>query len=143
MIFSKADRCHLEAVVHELIQLYNVQNPPVPVETMLEQPYNQMWENALAFDLSSKYYDPSEPYNSRMGLARMLTRNLRRSQWGRDRRLDHIVTERDQVHAFARMLVLPRALLKEVHQDDMNPLTLSEMFQVPIGDIYLDESSCD
>lgn len=143
MIFSKADRCHLEAVVHELIQLYNVQTPPVPIETMLEQPYNQMWENALAFDLSSKYYDPNEPNNSRMGLARMLTRRLCGSQWGRDRKLDHIITGRDQVYAFAQMLVLPRALLKEVHQDDMNPSALGDMFQVPLSDIHLDESSCD
>lgn len=134
----------LEEIVLELLDIYEIKAPPIPVETMLQKPRSGMWKEVNINQLSGSFLSFKEQYSPRMSMARMLARHLLASQWGADRQLPQIVGRDDErTRLFARMLIMPRDLVLAESHSHQNPAQMSHTFEVPLEDARqrLDELS--
>jgi hypothetical protein len=127
----------LEAVASELIAEYDVNYAPVPIETILQNPKDGMWEEVDITQLSGSFLSLKDPYSPRMSIARLLARHLASCPWGRERGLFEILREGDNVKHFARMLIMPKPLVEQVNTAARTPTTMSLQFEVPEDDIRL------
>lgn len=127
----------LERIVNSLIDLYDIQGPPVPIESMLQHPLDAMWEKLDISKLSGGFINVTDYYAPRMSLARLLARQIAGSDWGKERGIDAIGTDEDMVRAFARMLIMPSNLLTALSANARTPEWLSIHFEVPADDALL------
>lgn len=127
----------LEPIAEELARAFGVEAPPIPLETMLQKPRDKMWKEVDITQLSGSFLSISDRYAPRMSLARMLARHVTSSQWGRERGLPDLIADQDQIHTFARMLVMPRAMIESLNKASRNPTTMSMQFEVPEEDARL------
>lgn len=127
----------LETITNGLIELYNIQGPPVPIESMLQRPIDDMWEELDANNLSGGFINVTDPYAPRMSLARLLARQVAGSDWGKERGLDGIWRDEEKIRAFARMLVMPSSLLTALSASARTPEWISIHFEVPADDALL------
>ncbi len=125
---------HLEAIAQEVIDSFEVTAPPVPIETMLQKPPNNMWSEVDVNQLSGNFLNIKDRYSPRMSLARLLTRHILSSEWGAQRGLPTLITHTDHVQAFARMLVMPREMITAMTTGGRNPTSMSIHFEVPEED---------
>lgn len=123
-----------EQYVDELLTLFNVRMPPVPIESMLQHPRENMWQEVDITKLSTSFMKVGDVYGPRMSLARMLTRHIASSDWGKQRELTVLLTEPDHLHVFARMLIMPRRMISQLSIAARNPTAMSVHFQVPEED---------
>lgn len=131
------DMTQLESVVHELLQLYTVSAPPIPIERMLQHPHPDMWEDVDMNEFSSTFLSVSTPFAPRMSLARFLARHIAKSPWGQKRGLEGIDEDEQIIHVFARVLVMPRELVMEISESSRTPEIISLHFEVPEDDARL------
>lgn len=127
----------LERVAAELLAEFDVLSAPVPIETILQNPKDNMWEKVDITQLSGSFINLRQQYAPRMSIARLLARHLATCPWGRERELFAILREGDNINRFARMLVMPKALVEQVNTAARNPTTMSLQFEVPEDDIRL------
>lgn len=127
----------LEAAVAELIQLYSIVAPPIPIERMLQTPYPDMWEEVDVNDLSANFLNISTPYAPRMSLARFLARMIAKSPWGYSRDLGAMEGDEKIVHRFARIIAMPRDMVMEIQPESRTPELISLHFEVPEDDARL------
>ena len=128
----------LEDAANEIMQIYEIEIPPVPIEMILQKPRNNMWREMDVTQLSGSFLSLRHPYSPRMSLTRMLARHVAYSDWGEERGLAEIVSvdlaEEGALRAFARMLVMPGDLMAQLTPSERTPDAISEKFEVPPDD---------
>lgn len=128
------DFARLEAIAQEVIDAFDITAPPVPIETMLQKPPAEMWEEVDVSQLSGSFLSVRDRYSPRMSLARLLARHIVNSDWGEARDLHDLIRDSDQVQIFARMLVMPREMVESLSSGARNPTTMGMHFEVPEDD---------
>jgi hypothetical protein len=128
------DTQQLEIITNDLINVYGIQDPPVPIESMLQRPLDDMWEELDISKLSSSFINVNDYYSPRMSLARLLARHVVESSWGQERGLEEIAENEEKMRAFARMLMMPSVLVKALSASARNPEWISVHFEVPVDD---------
>lgn len=128
------DQPQLEKIANGLIELYDIQGPPVPIEIMLQRPIDDMWEELDISMLSGGFINVTDQFAPRMSLARLLARHIAGSDWGHERGLDMVGRNEELMRAFARMLVLPSSLVTALSDGARTPEWLSIHFEVPADD---------
>jgi hypothetical protein len=128
---------HLEACVAELMKVFDVNYPPVPVETMLQNPLPEMWEQVDATQLSGTFLSMKSQYSPRMSLARLLARHVVVSDWGKEHNLQPIIKDEELLRIFSRMLLMPADMVLAQTTGARNPTTMSMHFEVPEEDARL------
>ncbi len=124
----------LEAIAQELIDIYQIKLPPVPIESILQSPKSGMWDEVNVGQLSGTFLNIRERYSPRMSIARLLARHITQSNWGEEQGLFDLIKEQGDLSAFARMLILPKQLLENVNEEALNPSLISLQFEVPEDD---------
>jgi hypothetical protein len=128
----------LEAIASELIKLYEIEKPPVPIETILQNPKDGMWEEVNVSQLTGSFMSIRDRFSPRMSLARLLARHLMMCDWGEERKVaDLINRDEERMRAFAQMLIMPREMIQSLVQGMRNPVAISLQFEVPEEDAEL------
>jgi hypothetical protein len=127
----------LEACVTELMTTFEIYSPPVPVETMLQNPMPNMWEQVDPTQLSGTFLSMRSQYSPRMSLARLLARHVAVSAWGKERNLYPVLKDDEMLRIFARMLLMPESMVKSLSSGARNQTTMSMHFEVPDDDARL------
>lgn len=128
----------LEKITTELLAVFEISSPPVPIESMLQHPKPQMWETLDITQLSGTFLTIKERYSPRMSLARLLARHAAASVWGKEHGLYDVLQEEPQhLNAFARMLLMPAEMVQELRSGAFNPTTMSMVFEIPEEDARL------
>ncbi|MBZ0280353.1 MAG: hypothetical protein K8L97_06405 [Anaerolineae bacterium] len=127
----------LEAIASELIKTFEIENPPVPIEIMLQRPKPDMWDEVDITELSVGFLKTGGHFSPRMSLARLLARHIIQSDWG-DKHGLHEIFQHDKgeelLRAFARMLIMPAEMVKKLSSGARTPVTMSMHFEVPEDD---------
>ena len=127
----------LEDIANELIKTFDITNPPVPIEIMLQRPKPDMWEEVDITELSVGFLKTGGHFSPRMSLARLLARHIVQSSWGQQRGLSELLKgdkHEEQLRAFARMLIMPAPMVKALSAGARTPVTMSMHFEVPEDD---------
>jgi len=126
-----ATLAQLETIAQELIDLHEVRSPPVPVESMLQKPKDDMWEEMDISQISGNFLRIDDAYSPRMSMARLLARHLVRSEWGQERGLELSDSDEETIRTFARTLIMPRSMVAELSTGARSPATMRLHFEVP------------
>ncbi|MEL6404020.1 MAG: hypothetical protein AAFR81_06635 [Chloroflexota bacterium] len=121
----------LEQIAQDICDEFDVYAPPVPLELMLQEPKEDMWEELDINQLSGSFMKLTERYSPRMSLARMLARHIVRSDWGAEHGLQALVRDKDTLKIFARMLIMPREMVNGLTSSMKNPKIMSTHFEAP------------
>jgi hypothetical protein len=124
----------LEAIASELIENFEINTPPVPIESMLQYPKPDMWREVDINQLSGSFISIREHYSPRMSLARLLARHVVTSPWGIHRGLSELRHDDALLRAFARMLIMPVGMVKALSSGARTPTAMSMHFEVPEED---------
>lgn len=127
-----AEQALLENTAEELMRLFRVQLPPVPIEAMLQNPLPGMWEEVDISQVSGSFLNISSPYLPRMSLARVLARHIASSAWGEERGLRTVLGNSQAVSALARAVIMPRSMLDALAPAALTETTVSDHFEVPL-----------
>ena len=128
------DLKQLDAIASELIDAFEIKSPPVPIESMLQHPMPDMWEEVDITKLSGGFLNIKEIYSPRMSLARLLARHVVHSHWGKARGLPDLVSDEEEYHILARMLIMPQRMVAALSSGARNPTAMSFHFEVPEED---------
>src|SRR5258706_11661696 len=101
----------IEVAIVDLMNAFDVTEPPVPVEIMVQRPKAGMWKEVNLSELSTAFISVKQRYSPRMSVGRLLARNVCRSEWGIARNLEALGSDEDTVRLFARAILMPRAML--------------------------------
>jgi hypothetical protein len=129
-----SDWQNLENIANELIKVYDIRSAPVPVESMLQHPLDDMWDEIDISKLSGSFINVKDYYSPRMSLARLLVRHVVSSPWGQERDLASIRKDEEAMRAFARMLMMPSQMVMALSPSSRTPERLSIHFEVPLDD---------
>ncbi len=124
----------IEAGVVDLMSAFDVTGPPVPVEIMLQRPKAGMWKEINLSELSTAFINIKQRYSPRMSVARLLARNVCRSDWGVRHRLDVVGSTDDGLRALARAILMPRSMIEVLAPASRTPIAMSMRFEVPEDD---------
>lgn len=127
-------RSKMEAIASEIMDVFEVYAPPVPIELMLQKPPADMWEEVDVTQLSGSFLSIKDRFSPRMSLARLLARHIAVSEWGRKRGLFTILQEGNNLQAFARMLIMPQDMVEGLTSSTRNAAHMSTYFEVPEDD---------
>lgn len=127
----------LEAVASEVIDTFEIKAPPIPIESMLQHPKSDMWQEVDIAKLSGGFLSVKDIYSPRMSLARLLARHIASSEWGKTHQIREILKDENQIYAFARMLIMPMGMVKALSSGARAPTTMSFHFEVPEEDARL------
>lgn len=134
------DLDQLEKIASELIKTFVINNPPVPIEIMLQRPKPDMWDEVDITELSVGFLKTGGHFSPRMSLARLLARHIAQSEWGNQRGMRELLKNdknEEILKAFARMLIMPAAMVKALSASGRAPVTMSMHFEVPEEDARL------
>lgn len=124
----------LEDSTEELIKIFDIQSPPIPIERMLQHPQANMWEELDINKLSGSFLNIKDYYSPRMSLARLLARHIATSTWGRERELSDLLADEAMLRAFARTLMMPAGMITALSPEARTPERLSIYFEVPLDE---------
>lgn len=125
----------LEALTVKFLNEFEVTAAPVPIEAILQSSKAGFWDYLDISQLSGTFMKLTHPYSPRMSLARMLARHVISSEWGQAQNLPALVgQDEDDIHAFARMITMPRPMVMALSASSRTPSTLSMRFEVPEDD---------
>jgi hypothetical protein len=130
-------RARINRLVNALLERYQVTEPPVPIEHMLNNPLAGLWEaqsDQISFIMGHGLYR----YAPRLAEARLLYRLLSDSPATRDSGLDAPwPVSRRAIKYFARCLLMPEDWIRALPQSDRTPDAVSEIFQVTTYDAII------
>jgi hypothetical protein len=113
-----------------LLERYQVDGPPVPIERMIEHPLDNLWEShpsQISFIIGHGIYR----FAPRLAQARMLYRLLSDNAEAHRAGLDAPwPASRREVKYFARCLLMPEAWIRALPKVNRTPDDISERFQV-------------
>lgn len=130
----------LEKIASELIKTFAIDGAPVPIEIMLQRPKPDMWDEVDITELSVGFLKTGGHFSPRMSLARLLARHIAQSEWGKNRGIRELLRNdknEDMLRAFARMLIMPAAMVTALSASGRTPMTMSLHFEVPEEDARL------
>ncbi|MBC7870031.1 MAG: hypothetical protein H7Y09_04270 [Chitinophagaceae bacterium] len=128
----------LEAIAQELINLYEITAPPIPVETMLQRPIDNMWQAVDLNQMSGSFLSVRDLYSPRMSIARLLARHVVGSSWGQARNVSQLLNnDEDMLRVFTRMLVMPTEMMEALSSGARHNIAISMLFEVPEEDARL------
>jgi hypothetical protein len=127
----------LESIASKVIETFDIKSPPIPIESMLQHPKPDMWQEVDIAKLSGGFLSIKEIYSPRMSLARLLARHIATSEWGKAHELREILKDEAQIYAFARMLIMPMEMVKALSSGARAPTIMSFHFEVPEEDARL------
>lgn len=131
------EREALERVVTELLAEFNIHAPPVPVETILQKPRPNMWDEVNVSQLTGSFMSFKEQFSPRMSMARLLARHIATSAWGDARHVREMLgTNEETLRAFARMLIMPLEMMESLPSTQRNATYISSHFEVPESDAH-------
>jgi hypothetical protein len=126
------DLAHLETVAAELLTIFDVSGPPVPIEYMLQHPRAHMWEEVDISLVSGSFLNLKVPYMPRMSLTRVLVRLVVNSEWGMARGLGPLALDAEAISTLARTITMPRSMVQALPPGARTPHAMSEHFEVPV-----------
>jgi hypothetical protein len=126
---------HLEQTVNLILDAFDIDEPPVPVELMLRRPREGLWPEVDLAELSASFLDLSDRYSPRMSVVRLLSRHIARCPWGQEHQLQQLLTDKDLVNRFARAIIMPRELLLNAMKDKPALAAIGSRFEVPEVDL--------
>ena len=130
-------RARINRLVNALLERYQVTEPPVPIERMLQHPLNGLWEahpSQISFILGHGIYR----YAPRLAEARLLYRMLSDSVAAREAGFDTPwPASRRAIKYFARCLLMPEEWMRALPQLERTPDAISETFQVTSYDAII------
>jgi hypothetical protein len=130
-------RARINRLVNALLERYQITEPPVPIERMLKQPIDGLWEahpSQISFILGHGIYR----YAPRLAEARLLYRMLTESVPARQAGLDiPWPVSRRAIKYFARCLLMPEVWVRALPPSDRTPDALGETFQVTSYDAII------
>ncbi|PJF35716.1 MAG: hypothetical protein CUN49_09120 [Candidatus Thermofonsia Clade 1 bacterium] len=126
-----------ERAVADLLDAFDVERPPVPLELMLQRPRPSMWREVNLSELSLSFISIDQPFSPRMSIARLLARHMCRCAWGAERGLAPYAENDEALRALARAVVMPRSMLEELPAVQRTTLNLSARFEMPEKDVIL------
>src|SRR5260221_13602225 len=112
----------IETAIVDLMTAFDVTEPPVPVEIMLQRPKAGMWKEINLSELSTAFINIKQRYSPRMSVARLLARNVCRSEWGATRKLDAVGATDDGLRALARAILMPRSMIEALAPASRTPI---------------------
>src|SRR5881394_702871 len=69
----------IEAAINELMTAFDVTEPPIPIEIMLQRPKAGMWKEVNLSELSTAFINIKQRHSPRMSVGRLLARSVCRS----------------------------------------------------------------
>jgi len=131
---SNDRRAGLDEAAILFLSLYDVEQPPTPIEDILRNPVAGMWQPDLV-DLSHQSFDATERYSMRPTIARAIARYVGGAPWARERGVagDAGFTT-DEARYFARALLMPKAWIGALPAGERTPASVRLRFHVPIAD---------
>lgn len=127
----------LEAIATELLNEFEVDTSPVPLEDILQNPKDGMWDKVDITQLSGSFLSLSDKYSPRMSIARLLARHLATCPWGQEHGLFEILRQGDNLNRFSRILIMPKSLVEVTSIKGQTPEQLSEQFEMPEDDVRI------
>ncbi|MBX3082449.1 MAG: hypothetical protein KF716_12505 [Anaerolineae bacterium] len=127
----------IDLAVADLLTIYQVDAPPIPVELMLQRPKAGLWEAADPNELTNSAGMRQNKYTLRMSVSRLLARSISLSQWGHDHNLSVLEYDKEALRAFARAILMPRKMLEQIYEGIRTPPVIAMRFQVPAEDAQL------
>ena len=124
----------IETAISELMTAFDVTEPPVPVEIMLQRPKAGMWKEINLSELSTAFINIKQRYSPRMSVARLLARSAVRSEWGERHNLTDIGSNDDGLRALARAILMPQSMMERLNAASRTPIAVSMRFEVPEED---------
>jgi hypothetical protein len=128
-------RARINRLVKALLERHHITEPPVPIDRMLKQPFDGLWEphpSQISFILGHGIYR----YAPRLAEARLLYRMLADSTAARAAGLDTPwPVSRRAIKYFARCLLMPEEWIRAL--PDRTPDVVSEIFQVTSYDAII------
>ncbi|KXK19564.1 MAG: hypothetical protein UZ15_CFX003001970 [Chloroflexi bacterium OLB15] len=124
----------LEKITAELIELYKVDMPPVPIEFMLQYPLPGMWDEIDVSLVSGSFMILDNPYRPRMSLARLLAKEIATCNWGIERGLLPFQNDKQILGSLARALTMPLQMVQALSLAARIPEMMSDYFEVPAKD---------
>jgi hypothetical protein len=124
----------IEAAINDLMLAFDVTEPPIPVEIMLQRPKTGMWKEVNLSELSTAFINVKQRYSPRMSVGRLLARCACRCEWGERYHLDKVGSTDDGLRALARAILMPQNMLDKVPITSRSPITVSMRFEVPEDD---------
>lgn len=134
------DLKQLEHIAEEVLHIFDIDHPPIPIEIMLQRPKPNMWEEVNITELSVGFLRTGGPFAPRMSLARLLARHILHSPWGDEHGLDELLKDdktEEGLRSFARMLIMPAPMVRGLSLVARNPASMSAHFEVPEEDARL------
>lgn len=131
---SNVTQEQIEAAANEIMALFDVDQPPVPIELMLERPRAGLWPRADLAELTSSFLVMTDRYSPRMSVARLLARHIARCPWGAERGLEPVAHSKTLISAFARALMMPREMVGESVEAGLSRIAMINKFEVPESD---------
>jgi hypothetical protein len=130
-------RARINRLVNALLERYQISAPPVPIERILRQPLDDLWEahpSQISFIMGHGIYR----YAPRLAEARLLYRMLADSVTARQAGWDAPwPVSRRAIKYFARCLLMPEGWIRALPQSDRAPDVVSEIFQVTSYDAII------
>ena len=124
----------IETAISDLMMAFDVTEPPIPVEIMLQRPKAGMWKEVNLSELSTAFINVKQRYSPRMSVARLLARCACRSEWGDRRNLAAVGSTDDGLRALARAILMPQNMLDKLPSASRTPVAVSMRFEVPEDD---------
>lgn len=120
----------LDVLAQKILKHYNLSQPPVPIETILQHPPQELLPAVDITDLSLVFGIGEHRYEYRVAIARLLYRELCRHQ--REINGEPLPYTNDAARYFAAALLIPADwVLKYIRRPMVNLQQVSEAFQVP------------
>jgi hypothetical protein len=124
----------IEAAVTDLMEAFDVSDPPVPVEIILQRPKAGMWKEVNLSELSTAFINIKERHSPRMSVGRLLARNACRSDWGIQRGLESLINSEEAIRTLARAILMPRPMLDALPPASRTASAVGTRFEVPEDD---------
>ncbi len=125
-----------ESIVEQLCDLFEVHAPPVPIETMLQEPLPGLWEEVDIRNLSGSFlsFKPGERFSPRMSIARLLVRHMCESSWGTQHGLGKNCGDKAYILSLTHVLLMPKSMIDDLPGSSRNPKAIAMHFEVPEED---------
>lgn len=126
---TSAEIQRLDALAQKILDTYNLNQPPVPIEMILQHPPKELLPAVDITDLSLVFGIGEHRYEYRVAIARLLYRELCRHK---NELQETLPCTNDAARYFAAALLIPAEwALKYIRRPLVNLQQISETFQVP------------
>ncbi|MCU0476828.1 MAG: hypothetical protein MUC99_12095 [Anaerolineae bacterium] len=125
----------LEQIADEFTAAFGFTAPPIQIDETLNRPHPGMWEKVDLSQLTLSFSVRGDRYAPRVSFSKLVVRQLIPTPWGVERGLPELIgQDANLLLAFARMLLVPRALLNGLPKSRWNPVEVAGDFHVPEDD---------